>query len=447
MRLLMSYSDLIGAGGGSLARVSSFASAVRRTRKERELASFVLWEIQHRAGLRAPDAYATFRGEAPGARSLEPGDGGALDRLLLANRQATADLERSDAFRVEPAPVAWRLVVDAGHAGLFGSTYGAPHALAHAASHDATAATIATFPDAILGIHATSRGAVLVCSGGVVYRGEVGRSAFVPVLTLASNVSRFLPGRGIDELPDGRIVFGEYGNVWDGARYRNLAYVHWSEDDGRTWASSDFLARAGVNKHVHLVRYSRRLDALFLADGDNLKKVWINRSMKELGRRATGGGAGWELLNRLHVQTGGYTSMVETTRGVLFGTDYNGGSNFLVETRDGRTFEKRMLPDPYRRSPILTLVERASRRGTEIWAFTRTSSTRAERSLVMISRDEGRTWTRLVDYDGTSSELKLVSTSRAPTSTLYLAYEVDDSGNGRVFRVVDEPATAARALA
>ena len=81
------------------------------------------------------------------------------------------------------------------------------------------------------------------------------------------------------ELPDKTLIIGEYGNVWENNRWRKSAYLYFSVDMGETWEKSDFLIKKGANKHVHIVKYSKLLDKIFVADGDNKKKLWISDSI------------------------------------------------------------------------------------------------------------------------------------------------------------------------
>ena len=197
-----------------------------------------------------------------------------------------------------------------------------------------------------------------------------------------------------------------------------------AEKPGHT---SDFLLRQGVNKHIHLVQYSPLLNALFLTDGDNKKQAWINTALSHFDSPSTTKNDGWNLLNRYHHQTGGYTSMAETDEAVLFGSDYLGGTNFMVRTEDGHRLERFVLPDPYRRSPIMNMVSRQTTTGTEIWAMSYSCLSTKDKSLLMYTRDSGKTWVRVLEFDGTRNEVRLASSSRYPSDTLYISITAFDS--------------------
>jgi len=238
------------------------------------------------------------------------------------------------------------------------------------------------------------------------------------VLRLSTPISYFLFNNGMTELPDQTLLLGEYGSIWHGRAWQNMAYVYHSSDGGETWQAADFLQRQGVNKHVHVVQYSALFNTVFLTDGDNRKQLWINSSLTHFDRQATKTGEGWTLLNRHHYQLGGYTSMAETGSAVLFGSDYLGGTNFVVHTTDGKNFEKLVLPDPYRRSPIMHMVTRQTQAGYEIWAASYSCLAGETRSLLMYSRDSGRSWSKVVDFDGKYHEVRIVSSS---SDTLYIS--------------------------
>ena len=134
---------------------------------------------------------------------------------------------------------------------------------------------------------------------------------------------------------------------------------------------------------------------------------------------------------------GGYTSTVESDGKVFFGTDYQGGTNFLVESADGATFRKRVVPDPYRRSPIDNMVVRTSANGQELWANLPYSSG-AGKALLMMSADGGRTWERMIEYHRKDHIVWLISSSNEPARDLY--FSVADTGTRArvVYRICEK---------
>jgi hypothetical protein len=195
----------------------------------------------------------------------------------------------------------------------------------------------------------------------------------------------------------------------------------------------------GVNKHIHLVKYCARLNAVLLTDGDNKKQVWVNSAMTHLDKQAGKRREGWRLINKHHHQTGGYTSMAETKDNTLLGSDYLGGTNFIVSTSDGKRFDKLVLPDPYRRSPIMNMIIRQSASGNEVWASSYSCLSNKAKSLLMCTNDSGQSWARIIEFDGTKNEVRIASSSPTPSSILYLSItefgEKSDSHRHKVYKL------------
>jgi hypothetical protein len=131
---------------------------------------------------------------------------------------------------------------------------------------------------------------------------------------------------------------------------------------------------------------------------------------------------------------GGYTSVVENDGTMIFGTDYQGGTNFLVSTRDGKNFDKQVLPDPYRRSPIDNMVQRMSKHGTEIWANLPYSTSKTK-CLLMFTTDGGKEWKKLLEYNRAAYKVWIVSSSNEVTNELYLSIEDLRASDRAVYRI------------
>jgi hypothetical protein len=170
-----------------------------------------------------------------------------------------------------------------------------------------------------------------------------------------------------------------------------------------------------------------------VADGDNHKRLWLSGPMDTFDFE----NPQWQAVNKFHIQMGGYTSFVESNGRILFGTDYQGGTNFIVETKDGRNFTKRVVPDPYRRSPIDNMVLRKSKRGDEIWANL-PYSTAGTKCLLMYSADDGKSWTKVFDYSRTAYTVWLISSSNEIAEDLYLSIEDLKNDTRCVYRIFDK---------
>jgi hypothetical protein len=190
----------------------------------------------------------------------------------------------------------------------------------------------------------------------------------------------------------------------------------------------------GINKHVHVVKYSHLLNQLFVADGDNKKKLWISAPLNVRDWQTRND---WNVVNRFHIQMGGYTSVVETDEEIIFGTDYQGGTNFLVSTNDGRKYTIRVLPDPYRRSPIDNMVQRKSQSGQEIWANLPYCDKKTK-SLLMCSPDGGKQWWKVLEYNWSTHRVSLVSSSTSVARDLYVSVQNVKQGDVTVYRISDK---------
>jgi hypothetical protein len=393
--------------------------------KARELSSFLVWELRHRLGLFPAKQYLTFLDDqALTLNGRAPDDEAFADTLRRLMERQSLSVTRS--------PLDWKyLFLDNGD--MIGSLHHDHHSLFRSTDQGQSVAWLHTFSEPIKSIFVSSGNTIFVCVKGAVYRSTDNGESFHQCLTLGSPASFFRHNNGMTETPNRVLAIGEYGNVWNDTRWKKLAYLYFSTDDGETWDCSDFLIRQGTNKHVHLVKYSKLLSHMFVADGDNKKKLWMSAPLDSTGCQAL---TTWTAVNRFHIQLGGYTSVVETDDELLFGSDYQGGTNFLVSTKDGRTYDKRIVPDPYRRSPIENMVQRRSANGKEIWANL-PYSTSNTKCLLMCSTDGGSRWRKVIEYDRASHTVWLISSSTEITDRLYISIEDLRNGARAVYEVSD----------
>jgi photosystem II stability/assembly factor-like uncharacterized protein len=400
-----------------------FLRDIHRYGKLPELVSFVVWEAAHKLGLFSQARYLKFnQGEVLALRR---------DRLNDADfRHRMEQFFESRGLGVVRSPHNWKLLFEDDHGEILGCMYPDDGSLYRSDDEGRSVAFVQRFPAPIKSVFVSSQGAVLVSVKGAVYSGSRDGGALIKTLDLASPESWIRHNNAMAETPDGTLVIGEYGNVWNGNRWKNLAYLYYSADRGATWERSGFLIAQGANKHVHLVKYSRLLDKLFVADGDNKKKLWASASAAPFDPKDL------RAVNRFHIQMGGYTSAVESEGRIFFGTDYQGGTNFLVETTDGRRFASQIVPDPYRRSPIENMVHRRSRNGHEIWANLPFSTSNTQ-SLLMYTADSGQSWTRVLEYNKTYHKVSLPGSSYGIPDAAYFSIADAENRNRAVYKVVD----------
>jgi photosystem II stability/assembly factor-like uncharacterized protein len=298
--------------------------------------------------------------------------------------------------------------------------------------HGQTLTLLHRFPESIKSIFVSSHGTIFVCAKGAVYRGTQDGAPFQKSFDLGASESFLRFNNAMTETPDHLLMFGEYGNVWDESGWRKLAFLYHSSDDGQTWQTSSFMIERGANKHIHIVKYSRLLDRIVVADGDNYKRLWLSAPLDSFDVKHPI----WELVNRSHIQMGGHTAAVEAGGKIFFGTDYQGGTNFILETTDGKNYRKQVIPDPYRRSPIDNMVVRKSARGEELWANL-PFSTGSSRCLLMVSADQGRTWNKVFEYSRSAHTVWLISTSREVTEEVYVLVADNKTNTRSVYRITD----------
>lgn len=391
-----------------------FMIDIYRVGKLRELCSFVLWEINHRLRFyQLGKRYLTFTNNA--YLSLAEGN------TTLTHNPDSGLFLVQQGLQLKPVFIDWKFCAETTDGTLWGCRFSNLQTLYCSHDQSQSATRVYTFPHAITSLFISRTNTLLVCSNGTIYKSDDQGASFRTVLHLSTPISYFLFNNGMTELPDHTLIIGEYGSIWHGNSWQNLAFLYHSSDGGDTWRTADFLKQQGVNKHIHLVKYCAHLKAIFLTDGDNKKQVWMNTSLAHFNKQGSQRKAGWRLINKYHHQTGGYTSMAETADTILLGSDYLGGTNFIVQTSDGKRFRKLVLPDPYRRSPVMNMITRRSASGEEVWASSYSCLSTKAKSLLMCTRDSGKTWARVIEFDGTKNEVRFASSSQKASGTLYIS--------------------------
>ncbi|HET7088586.1 MAG TPA: exo-alpha-sialidase [Anaerolineae bacterium] len=403
-----------------------FVRDIYKYGKSRELASFIVWELFHRLGLFPKRKYLKFSNSEALTFENESLNGlGFSEKLDRFFRSRGLSVIRTDHN--------WKLLFINNNKEIVGCLDSDDRDLYKSTDNGKSITFIKRFPAKIKSIFLSSRNTIFVCIEGAVYRSSDNGGSFEKSLDLGSSESFFRHNNAMTETPDTTLIIGEYGNVWDKNGWRKLAYLYFSSDEGETWERSGFLISKGTNKHVHLVKYSKLLNKVFMADGDNYKKLWVcdSSSASDLTNPDK-----WRPVNRFHIQMGGYTSVVENGEKILFGTDYQGGTNFIVETRDGKTFEKIVVPDPYRRSPIDNMVQRKSKKGSEIWANL-PYSTANTKCLLTYTADGGASWNKVIEYNRATHKVWLIGSSNEIAEELYFSIENSKTSDRVVYKVAD----------
>jgi hypothetical protein len=392
---------------------------VAKSGKLREIISFGIWEVRHTLGLFPKSQYIVFDENEP----LVIKEGDVLGSLDFSN----------SAFKIERTQN-WKVSHRDSKEIIFGCLASEDNILYKSVDAGKSIDKVQEFERGITSIYITAEDIMFVNTWGKLYKSTDNGDTFELSLELTYDDSYIFHHNGMTQLPNGELLIGEYGNVPVDGAWANIANIYASSDLGESWEKSDFLKKQGINKHVHLIKYSKLLNKIVLADGDNKKKLWLSGELENFDLKTHP----WKLVNKFHIQMGGYTSAAESDSKMILGTDYLGGTNFLVETRDGKKYKKRVIPDPYRRSPLMDLVRRVSTDADEIWAVLNNPISSNARCLLMCTKNGGESWSRVVEYDGTKNLILINSGSTKPRESISFAitsYEVDGGKKGVCYEI------------
>ncbi len=406
-------------------RLISFVQDIYKYGKFREMVSFGVWEVFHKLGLFPKKDYLRFNDHEAIVLGNESLAG------LEFNEKAT-EFFGSRNLNAVRCDHNWKLLYVKNNEEIFGCLYPDDTDLYKSIDGGKSVIFIKRFPETIKSIFISSQNTMFVCVRGAIYRSSDNGTSFVKSLDLGSPESFFRFNNEMTETPSKLLIIGEYGNVWERTGWKKLAFLYLSSDNGETWKRSDFLIQKGANKHVHIVKYSSSLNKLLVADGDNYKRLWITDSLNASDFE----NPNWKPVNRFHIQMGGHTSVAESDGKIFFGTDYQGGTNFIIETTDGKKFTKKIVPDPYRRSPIDNMVLRKSKTGNEIWANL-PFSTANTKCLLMYTTDQGKSWNKVIEYNRSTHAVWLTSSSKEIADQVYFSIENLKNKERVVYKVSD----------
>lgn len=165
-------------------------------------------------------------------------------------------------------------------------------------------------------------------------------------LTLTSVESTVLD-QGIATDPHGTLVVGEY--LHD-LMEESGAYVYVRRAGHDRWDMIDTLARR-ADKHCHIAVFDPAAGLFYVTCGDSRKMLAT--------LAVNGNGSRLDIVSDSAGKTGGYLCAAPLDGGLLCGTDYTGGTNFLVLVRGGRIRCKEVLRGRYRRC-VVTSIDAAS---------------------------------------------------------------------------------------
>lgn len=378
---------------------------VVKTGKVREITSFAIWEFMHRAGLFKKSKYLKFKDHAP----------------IMDLEGALLDQYEHEGLSIQKSAIAWKVLYIDIQGNMWGNTLESDHTLFKSSDDGLTKTAIHEFPGAITASYISKKDVIFICSNGIIYRSTDKGASFQKVLEFTHEEGIFRHNCAFTEHPSGALFVGEYVTIWLGDKWHFSAYIYYSLDDGENWNVASFLKDDKVNKHVHMVKYSEVVKGLIMSDGDNTKQLWVNYSADTFDKVSKNGSPGWKKLTKFHLQKGGHTTMVETEGKIFFGTDYMGGTNFILSTSDLNAYEEQIMPDPFRRCWFTNMILRKNHhQGEEIWATVYGGFSSKSKSLLMYSGDSGNTWTRVCAYDGTKYYIDMINSSIHPTDKLYI---------------------------
>jgi hypothetical protein len=333
-------------------------------------------------------------------------------------------------FSVVESAIRWFIITESADGMIFGVTHDRPHVLQRADNLSSTPTELFEFNKPIFCVFISSSKRIFVATKGVVYLSKNGGSHFDPVLQLSDDDSTVWHNHGIDETPRG-LVIGEYANIITSGTwnfYKSVAYLYLSHDDGESWRRFDYLVRTGA-KHVHLVKYSRRFDRLLVTDGDKRKQsywVGINDQMKPRDFKETRFDS--------FALGGGHTAFAETENATLLGTDYRIAPNSIICLRSSEDSSARMLPRPYRHSPIINMLRMRYHAGTITFAYLYGGLCPRCQNALIYSDDDGDSWYRLIEFDDDVC-FGIANAQQGANRSLVLSFSNTQLGENRTFIV------------
>ena len=377
-----------------------FLGDIRKYGKFTELKSFLIWEIKSQ--LKIWKDYLVIKNN----KSQITADNNISKLILHSNKSENESEIKFEFIKIETG---WDKIYITHDNSIIGNTITKRNILFRGDKNGYITEKLYEFEDPIESIYINSNSVIFICSSGSIFRSEENGKNFRKVLTMSSRVSVFMFHVGMTEITPKILLIGEYSNIWDKkSGWKNASNLYISYDEGLNWESTNFLKKNGVNKHIHIIKYLKDHGILVLTDGDNKKQLWTitlngNLNLKDYFLRVEN----WKLLTKKHIELGGYSAILELENRTILGTDYYGGTNFLVETNDFVKFNKKVIPNPYRRGFFECFIKS----NDIIWASIHPPNFKNSKGLLMYRTIHSDIWYKLLEYDCNDCKIDIISKS------------------------------------
>lgn len=396
----------------ALINMPTLVITIFKYRKLEEFLSFIIWEICYVLRFFRSKNYIRFKNNDP---IIDISDNQLIE--LCRKNELAGYFEKKDVCASQ-LDLKWVNIFSDKNETLWGSIAANTNFLYRSHDKGKSAKEMFAFPSKIQSIYIDNRNSIFVCSEGTVFKSKDHGISFYQVLELSSRTSYFRDC-GFTEDDIGRLFIAEYSfneSDWPSA------WIYWSVDYGDTWEKSDFLIDQGANRHAHIIKYFKGTSKLCLTDGDNKKRLWINDTMQDFSSKASGNNInGWRLVNKTHIKMGGYLSAENIQDDMILGTDYLGGTNFIVKTNNCKKFRKFVISNPYRRNPVVKIIRTRSKSGYEVWACLRNwSRSKYSKGAILRSNDNAETWFKFIEYNGLKYDIDIISNSILPLGYFFI---------------------------
>jgi hypothetical protein len=186
-----------------------FLVDIYRVGKLRELCSFALWELYHQLRLyQFGNQYISFTSHS--CYSMKSESTG------LTSETGINSFLFEQGLQLMPVAIDWKYCTQTSDGVLWGCRFSQLNALFCSQDQSQSAILVYTFEHPITSLFLTKQDILFVCANGVIYKSDDRGISFRVVLNLSTPISYFLFNNGMTELPDHRLMIGEYGSIWHG---------------------------------------------------------------------------------------------------------------------------------------------------------------------------------------------------------------------------------------